>query len=292
MPDSAGKKLSQARLRRNLTIDEAAHATKMRPDKILALENDDLSRFGNTAYAKGFLMLYARFLHVDVSEEVRALDVPHDLRVRDYQYLNNAAPPEPDRMPRFSQKPKTPSALPLVIGAAVLLMVALGFYLRVQAQRLGIGQNLPPPSTSASAPPAEPVPEAALTQASTPPPADAPADEPAPVPTPAALALEVAKVDPAVVPQGSAPEIRRAEPAAAATTGINEVTIGANKKTRVKVWKDDRNSAPVFVDDLYPNDPPLTLRGARFFVEAREPESIEIRKNGAPIAYQAGVSIQ
>ena len=47
---SAGKKLCDARLARRLSIDEAAHATKMRPDKILALENDDYSRFGGTAY--------------------------------------------------------------------------------------------------------------------------------------------------------------------------------------------------------------------------------------------------
>ena len=49
------KDLARARLARGLTIDEAAHETKVRPDKIVALESDDYSRFANNAYAKGFL---------------------------------------------------------------------------------------------------------------------------------------------------------------------------------------------------------------------------------------------
>ena len=73
MPDSVGNRLCKARLARGLTIDEAAHATKMRPDKILALENDDYSRFANNAYAKGFLLIYGRFLRVDVSDQARSL---------------------------------------------------------------------------------------------------------------------------------------------------------------------------------------------------------------------------
>ena len=72
--DTLGKRLSQARLERGLTIDEAAHATKVRPDKILALESDDYGRFGNNAYAKGFLVIYGRFLGVDVADQARALD--------------------------------------------------------------------------------------------------------------------------------------------------------------------------------------------------------------------------
>ena len=48
MAETVGKKLCKARLAKGLTIDEAAHATKMRPDKILALENDDYSRFAFT----------------------------------------------------------------------------------------------------------------------------------------------------------------------------------------------------------------------------------------------------
>src|ERR1700744_4416833 len=100
---SAGKKLSDARLQRGLSIDAAAHATKMRPDKILALENDDYTRFGNIAYAKSFLLMYSKFLEVDVAPQLRDLDHrDHRLSIQEYQYLNNApepraAAPEPVR---------------------------------------------------------------------------------------------------------------------------------------------------------------------------------------------------
>jgi hypothetical protein len=46
------------------------------------------------------------------------------------------------------------------------------------------------------------------------------------------------------------------------------------------------NSPPIFMDYLYPNAAPLKLRGARFFIEARDPSGVQIRKNGAPMAYQ------
>src|SRR3954447_14416609 len=91
---SAGKKLSQARLAKQLTIDEAAHATKLRPDKIVALENDDLARFGSLAYGKGFLQMYARYLGVDISDELRELEVSaRTVSIAEYQYLNSL--PEP-----------------------------------------------------------------------------------------------------------------------------------------------------------------------------------------------------
>jgi cytoskeletal protein RodZ len=74
MDESVGKRLSKARLKRGLSIDEAAHATRLRPDKIVALENDDYSMFANNVYAKGFLQIYGRFLDVDVSEYARSLE--------------------------------------------------------------------------------------------------------------------------------------------------------------------------------------------------------------------------
>ena len=91
---TAGKKLSEARLARGLTLDAAAHATRMRPDKILALENDDFTRFGSVAYAKNFLLLYGRYLKVDVSTELQDLkSTDHRVNIQDYQYLNNAPKP-------------------------------------------------------------------------------------------------------------------------------------------------------------------------------------------------------
>src|SRR4051812_25933353 len=107
MVETVGKRLYKARLDRNLSLDEAAHATKMRPDKIVALESDDYSRFPNNAYAKGFLLIYGRFLRVDVSEQVRALETPTAFRVTEYQYLKNVPAPQGERIARQGRSGQT-----------------------------------------------------------------------------------------------------------------------------------------------------------------------------------------
>ena len=74
---------------------------------------------------------------------------------------------------------------------------------------------------------------------------------------------------------------------------MHEVEIVAVRKTWVKICKDDPNSEPIFMDYLYPNAGPLKLRGARFYIEARDSTGLQIRKNGAPMAYQApGITVQ
>ncbi len=124
MAETIGKRLCQARLAKGLTIDEAAHVTKMRPDKILALENDDYSRFGNGAYAKGFLQIYGRFLGVDLSDRFPELESPVPLNVNDYQYLNNAPQP-PKTQIRPQREARPPSVVPLLV--LVCVFIAAGF---------------------------------------------------------------------------------------------------------------------------------------------------------------------
>src|SRR5207248_1738834 len=121
--ESVGIKLNQARLKRGLTIDEAAHATKLRPDKIAALENDDYGRFANNIYARGFLQIYGRFLGVDVSDFARTLDNANPISVSDYQYLSNA--PEPREAVPERRERQRPSIAPLIFFV-VLMGLGLG----------------------------------------------------------------------------------------------------------------------------------------------------------------------
>jgi cytoskeleton protein RodZ len=353
MPESVGNRLCKARLARGLTIDEAAHATKIRPDKILALENDDYSRFANNAYAKGFLLIYGRFLRVDVSEQIRSLEMPNDIHVAEYQYLSNAPAPSPTRMPRSSGRARKPSIAPLIAFIGLTVLAALGFYLYVTAQRLGNGDRLrkstasetPRPSSqdalvSGSAvvasgvptnPPAAAVPPSAA-PASSPGVVSVPGPSPAagtgtqpgtiipavPIGTSAPVAAQNTAPGAPIPPPAPATEVRRAEavgsarstpapvaPApttsgaptaaarAAAPGGVNEVTVEAVKKTWVKICRDDPNSPPIFMDYVYPKAGALKLRGARFYIESRDPAAIQIQKNGSPVAYQApGVIVQ
>src|SRR5688500_154540 len=62
---------------------------------IEALESGALSRFPNAAYAKSFLLMYGKFLGVDVMEVAKAIDTTTQVGVGDFQYLSSRA--EDDR---------------------------------------------------------------------------------------------------------------------------------------------------------------------------------------------------
>ena len=306
MSEPVGKKLAQARLKRGLTLDEAAHATKLRPDKILALESDDLACFASAAYAKGFVKNYARYLGVDVEDFLSSYDSRMPISVADYQYLSNAPERASDPAPmRRDRKP--PSVIPVLVGAAVIFLGVTGLWIYKSAQRI-FAEPTPRPAASAVAQPATPAP--AL-------PAVAPD-----LAVPSTLSLEPAPAEPVVADarppapgladdramlKGGATAnsadhdvvVPVAVPTAADGTasalpsGVSEFLFATEKKTWIIIRKDDPKAPPIFEDYLYPGLRPLKLRGARFFIEARDPDAVQITKNGLPIAFQApGVPIQ
>jgi cytoskeletal protein RodZ len=282
---SAGQKLCEARLARNLSIDAAAHATKMRPDKILALENDDFTRFGGNAYAKGFLILYSRFLNVDVHVQLQELDLgDRRVNIEEYQYLNNAPErPPADRRPIYSQRSNQrrqggpPSVLPLLGFLFVFLITGAYFYVKVYSHRLGLDRAPEDQTVKVLADkPAEttPVPAEATTEMNPEKTPSAPTDA---TEAPASSSVPVAA--PAVAP---APAQAATEPAPT----DNELSVEPLRTTYVTI-RTDRNAPPMFADYLYPNGQALKVHGPRFFVEVRDQTAVQIRKNGQPIAYQA-----
>lgn len=299
MTETVGKRLQKARQARGLSLEEVAHTTRMRPDKVLALENDDYSRFGNHVYAKGFLLIYSRLLKVDASEEIRFLETPTGIHLSDYQYLNNAPEPAPNRSSRFPFRPThKPSVLPLVLVAIAILGGGFGVYIMQTARRLE-----PAPSLAEQPPViAQPAPE------------PTPAAEPEPARPTAPVAPALAATEPAPQgPENASPEVRRAEPVARpvepplaeapATPAVpspsvlppaptEEITVSARKRTKVKISKGDAKNRPFFSGDLYPSAPPLKLKPGRYFITPQDPSAIEVRKNGEPVSYEPGTAIQ
>src|SRR5436189_816527 len=72
--EGLGKKFQEARRARNLTLDEAARMTKIRPARLAEIEADDFSQLPSLAYAKGFLLIYGKFLDVDVTPYLDAFE--------------------------------------------------------------------------------------------------------------------------------------------------------------------------------------------------------------------------
>ncbi len=209
--EGLGKKLKEARLARGLTLDEAGRMTKIRPAQLEDIENEDFSRFASLAYAKGFLVIYGKFLEVDVTPYLEAFETSETLTVDGYAYLQDAPEPEPARPVAVRRRAASPgpggrsSLIPFIIGVVVLV---LGFTIMkwfLQMQRLKPRPTSTPIATATAtdtiiAPHAQPA------ETTTPLTAETPA-----VPNP--TATEAPAQTPIVpTPAAAEPEVRRAEP--------------------------------------------------------------------------------
>jgi cytoskeletal protein RodZ len=79
--EALGKKLQGARLAKNISLEEAARVTKIRPARIQELEAEDFSGFSSLAYAKGFLLIYGKYLEVDVTPYIDAFETSREVSV-------------------------------------------------------------------------------------------------------------------------------------------------------------------------------------------------------------------
>jgi cytoskeletal protein RodZ len=122
MVDSVGKRLQRARLAKKLEIDDVAEATKIRPERIIDLEGDEYGHFPNLTYAKSFLAKYARFLEVDIEEELENFHVSRTISLGDYQYLASA--PAPDFSPvKPRLRPKEFRVPPWIVAGLVMVVL-------------------------------------------------------------------------------------------------------------------------------------------------------------------------
>lgn len=295
-----GQKLAQARIKRGLSIEEAAHETKMRPDKIYAIENDDYSSFPSNAYAKGFIKNYARYLNVDVGDFLCTFDSSMPIGVADYEYLKHEPEPVSDSTPLYRERRK-PSFLPIATTVALAVIALMGFWINENARRIFTDSDTAPKTSAAATPAPVPVlpvvPEdiaAPTTLSLDPVPATSEARPPSPNRaddravldgTLGGNPLDHDRVTP--LPVIESPET------IAARSGPNEVLVASVKNAHVVVRRDDAGAPPIFQGIIYPGIQPLKLRGTRFFIESSDPDSVQITKNGLPIAFEAkSVAIQ
>lgn len=206
--EGLGKKLQEARLARNLTLDEAGRMTKIRPGRLQEIENEDFSEFASLAYAKGFLLIYGKFLDVDVSPYLEAFETSESMTVDGYAYLQDNPAPAPSRqvIVRKHSGGGHGTFLPFVIGVVVLVVGFMVMKWVLELQRL---KPDPRPAAGAS-----PVPTAVTETIVAP---QALPVESVASPTPA-VAITAAPQPSVPIPSPSEqaisaePEVRRAEP--------------------------------------------------------------------------------
>ena len=117
MVNSVGKRLQQARLSQAIVRRGGCPRHAHPPRQAASISRqDNYSNFPSISYAKGFLLLYARFLGVDVSDFTDTLQAPNPVSTEDYDYLNAAAsapPPPPARRPyHFSPRRERSTSCP------------------------------------------------------------------------------------------------------------------------------------------------------------------------------------
>ena len=291
--DTVGKRLSQARMQKKISIEQAARITRIRPERIVDLENDDYSNFPSTTYTKGFLQIYAKFLGVDVSNFTETFADVSPIGIDDYEYLNNA----PVSKPAMEARPTgESSSRPFVIALAGIVIVAFIFYVVNSIERLGSLDKLAEKdepregistlskqaaTTTAAVPVARAI---AVTTPERTPVRAAPQQTAAPAPN------AETKPAPSAAPAAAPLTAPSAQPVLAG----NEVILKPLKKTWVIIHKDGENSESIFEDWLYPDAQPLILHGRnRYWIQLGDKDGVQIQRNGQTIAYQSpGLTIE
>jgi cytoskeletal protein RodZ len=208
--EGIGKKLQEARLARNLTLDEAGRMTKIRPNRLEDIENEDFSKFDSLAYPKAFVLTYGKFLDVDVTPYLEEFETSETITVDGYSYLQDNPAPKPSR-PVVVRKPSgggggRGSFLPFLIGVVVLVVGFLVMKWILELQRLKPTPN----QVIGISPTATAAPETIIAPRASPAESAASAT-PAVAVTPIAQPT-VAVPSPVPQPPTSEPEVRRAEP--------------------------------------------------------------------------------
>jgi cytoskeleton protein RodZ len=299
--EGLGKKFQEARLARKLTLDEAARMTKIRPQRLAEIEADDFSQFPSLAYAKGFLLIYGKFLDVDVTPYLDAFEDSESVTVDGYSYLQENERAKPVSAPVVRRRPAATggtggsnrvSPMPLIVGIVVLVVGFLGMKFFLNVQRLAPGRGSSSAQTSATATPAVASGGSGPTAA----PNIGAVATTAPVssPVPAVGPLETRKALAANSTAPAEPEVRKAKPVtkeelsqAGAVTNSpppesgeqNRVAIQPLKRTYVRVTLGDDGKA-AFERWVSPTDGPVEFRGKHVSIRVLDPDAVKITKNG------------
>ncbi len=74
LPDTPGALIDSALRQRGLTLDDLAHATRLRPGLLTLIVDDDFVETGGDVYARGHLRTLARVLDLDPEQLLAAYD--------------------------------------------------------------------------------------------------------------------------------------------------------------------------------------------------------------------------
>ncbi len=269
MTGSLGNQLKQIREQQGIKVEDAARALKMKPARLLEIEEDEYGNFPSLAYARGFVMSYGRFLKFDVKPFLKDFESIDPLGKDDFPITpaNPAPNYRPFLRPGEKAQRKKPPLFSLLMILIVVVVGVIGFYLYSAAQRIGLFETAPaaPAAVEETMEEAQEAPVAAT-------------------PVPEGTADEALLSSPAPLPIAeSAPENSTAIPPAEIDPAAATLVVAVLRRTWVKVVVDEQMADPIFQDWIGPEDDALQIVGTRFFVDVADTEAVEVFMNGTPV---------
>lgn len=121
---TVAEQLRAARQAAGLTLQQVADITKMRADRVQAVEEGDYGAFTAPVYVRGFVRTYARLVHADEATVMAALDaeLAQSERLREHPSLTGQNQGTLDRIMLRLSRINWRLALPVLLVLAVLVV--------------------------------------------------------------------------------------------------------------------------------------------------------------------------
>jgi cytoskeleton protein RodZ len=293
MVETVGRRLQKARQSKNLSVDEVAAATKIRPERIVDLEGDDLSHFPSLVYARSFLVKYSKYLGIDIQDDLEHIQVGNTVGLGEYHYLQASPPPKylPEPRRREPSGLRLPVALLAILAMIVLIGVPVIAFLAINISRLnGVAPSVDQTAAESPSPDMKTTPAKLVARGNE---TKEPASSVSPTP---AVAVSVVGATPSSPTAEPSVEVRRALPVTPAedlaqespspsssATELETLEIRVRERTWLRVTKDKQNGEPVYNDFISPRSPPIVVQGKRFWLKLPDKNALELRKNGQAV---------
>ncbi len=126
-----GLELKKAREARGLSLSEAAAATKIKLDYLRALEEGAFDRLPPLAYLRGFIKIYARYLHLPQEPLLRQYE---ESRLDGEAQVAFIPPPPPPSVPWIPHL-KWNVIAEIFAGLLLLVLIILGVIKLIQGEK-------------------------------------------------------------------------------------------------------------------------------------------------------------
>jgi len=154
-----GQQLRAAREEKGVSIEQAAEATRVKADTLLALEADDYSKMPAPVYSKGFLKIYAQYLGLDAQRTREEFDRGSGAAAASPMFHKAAVRLGQSPVDRIISSMATMWGMWMLVGAIIVVLVLIVWVVFSAARRgpdSSRGAQAPKPATSAVPPPPRP----------------------------------------------------------------------------------------------------------------------------------------